>query len=196
MCHRCWGRAQPRGRNLAGGGRLVVVTAHRPVLLPIRRGNEVSDSKFRASGPLPSPRARFLHVARMGRERYPGCCRGVTRGLCVSRTSERTDLGFTRDRHFRIACASEDPGPKGRKNALVRKTRRRCATLALGPGSRSARLRLATFARDTRVRSGLACPGRARAARADPGPICGRPPACKSCGSERIGSLAIICPAC
>jgi hypothetical protein len=30
----------------------------------------------------------------------------------------------------------------------------------------------------------------------EPGPICGRPPACKRWCSERIGSLAIICPAC
>ena len=52
----------------------------------------------------------------------------------------------------------------------------------------------------------LSCPGQARASapilravsiRArEPGPICGRPPACKRWCSERIGSLAIICPAC
>ncbi len=51
-----------------------------------------------------------------------------------------------------------DPGAPRQVAPMLRFT-----TLALGPGSRSARLRLAALARDTRVRSGLACPGRATA---------------------------------
>ena len=41
--------------------------------------------------PCRHPAPGCLHVARMARERYPGCCRGVTRGLDVSRTSERRE---------------------------------------------------------------------------------------------------------
>jgi hypothetical protein len=78
----------------------------------------------------------------------------------------------------RARSASEDPGPRGDTARSLRQMQvrasftrvvasiRRFASLALGPGSRSARLRLAILARDTRVRSDLARPGRARVQRA------------------------------